>query len=94
MCWSQAVLHATDLKQLRPTAYHTASPLQMVRGDPPSIYFPSMEIRVRSVRIDLTTQANFDGASQEIGDLCGIYISVDHKIPGDPDWRFAHGPVP
>jgi len=37
MCWGHAVLHAADLIQLRPTAYHTASPLQMVRGDPPSI---------------------------------------------------------
>jgi hypothetical protein len=31
------VLRAGDLIQLRPTAYHTASPLQMVRDDPPSI---------------------------------------------------------
>ena len=36
-CWGHAVLHTADLIQLRPTAYHTASPLQMVRGDPPSI---------------------------------------------------------
>ena len=36
-CWGHAVLHAADLIQLRPTAYHTSSPLQMVRGDPPSI---------------------------------------------------------
>jgi len=36
-CWGHAVLHAGDLIQLRPTAYHTASPLQLVRGDPPSI---------------------------------------------------------
>jgi hypothetical protein len=36
-CWGHAVLHAGDLIQLRPTAYHAASPLQLVRGDPPSI---------------------------------------------------------
>ena len=36
-CWGHAVLHAADLLQLRPTAYHTASPLQLVRGNPPSI---------------------------------------------------------
>jgi hypothetical protein len=36
-CWGHAVLHATDLIQLRPTAYHSASPLQLVHGDPPSI---------------------------------------------------------
>jgi hypothetical protein len=35
--WGHAVLHAADLIQLRPTAYHTASPLQLVRGNPPSI---------------------------------------------------------
>ena len=37
ICWGHVVLHAADLIQLCPTAYHTASPLQMVRGDPPSI---------------------------------------------------------
>ena len=26
-CWGHAVLQATDLIQIRPTAYHTASPL-------------------------------------------------------------------
>jgi hypothetical protein len=36
-CWGHAVLHVGDLIQLRPTAYHTASPLQLVHGDPPSI---------------------------------------------------------
>jgi hypothetical protein len=36
-CWGHAVLHAADLIQLRPTAYHSTSPLQLVRGNPPSI---------------------------------------------------------
>jgi hypothetical protein len=36
-CWGHAVLHAANLLQLRPTAYHTASPLQLVSGNPPSI---------------------------------------------------------
>jgi hypothetical protein len=36
-CWGHAVLHATDLIQLRPTAYHSTSPIYMVRGNPPSI---------------------------------------------------------
>jgi hypothetical protein len=36
-CWGHAVLHAADLIQLRPTAYHSTSPIQMVRGNPPSI---------------------------------------------------------
>jgi hypothetical protein len=36
-CWGQAVLHAADLIQLRPTAYHTTFPLQLVHGNPPSI---------------------------------------------------------
>jgi hypothetical protein len=37
MCWGHAVLHAADLIQLCPTAYHTNSPLELVRGNPPSI---------------------------------------------------------
>ena len=36
-CWGHAVLHAADLIQLRPTAYHTASPLKLVRGNQPNI---------------------------------------------------------
>jgi hypothetical protein len=36
-CWGHAVLHAADLIQLRPTAYHTTSPLHLVRGNPPNI---------------------------------------------------------
>jgi len=37
-CWSHAVLHAADLIQLRPTAYHVVSPLQLVRGNMPNIF--------------------------------------------------------
>jgi hypothetical protein len=36
-CWGHAVLHTADLVQLRPTAYHTTSILQLVRGDQSSI---------------------------------------------------------
>ena len=36
-CWGHAVLHAAELIQIRPTAYHTVSPLQLVRGNQPSI---------------------------------------------------------
>jgi hypothetical protein len=36
-CWSHAVFHAVDLIQLRPTAYHTTFPLQLVCGDQPNI---------------------------------------------------------
>jgi hypothetical protein len=36
-CWGHAVLHAADLVQLRPTAYHETSPMQLVCGNPPSI---------------------------------------------------------
>jgi hypothetical protein len=36
-CWGHAVLHVADLIQLLPTAYHKTSPLQFVRGNPPSI---------------------------------------------------------
>jgi hypothetical protein len=36
-CRGHAVLHAADLVQLCPTIYYTTSPLQLVRGDQPSI---------------------------------------------------------
>jgi transposase InsO family protein len=36
-CWGHAVLHAANLIQLRPTEYHSTSPLQLVCGNPPSI---------------------------------------------------------
>jgi hypothetical protein len=36
-CWGHTVLHAADLIQLRPMAYHSASPLCLVRGNAPSI---------------------------------------------------------
>jgi transposase InsO family protein len=36
-CWGHAVLHAAELIQLRPTAYHSTSPLQLVRGNLPNI---------------------------------------------------------
>src|SRR3954468_5594988 len=36
-CWGHAVLHAADLIQLRPTAYHSTSSLQLVRGNLPNI---------------------------------------------------------
>jgi hypothetical protein len=36
-CWGHAILHAANLIQLRPTAYHATSPLQLVRGNPPNI---------------------------------------------------------
>jgi hypothetical protein len=36
--WGLAVLHAADLIQLRPTAYHSVSALCLVRGNAPSIF--------------------------------------------------------
>ena len=35
--WGHVVLHAADLIQLRPTAYHATSPLQLVHGNTPNI---------------------------------------------------------
>jgi len=35
--WGHIVLHAIDLIQLCPTAYHATSPLQLVRGNTPNI---------------------------------------------------------
>jgi hypothetical protein len=39
-CWGHAVLHDADLIQLRPTAYHSTSPLYLVCGNAPSISHP------------------------------------------------------
>jgi hypothetical protein len=36
-CLGHAILHAADLIQLQPTAYHSTSPLYLVRGNAPSI---------------------------------------------------------
>jgi hypothetical protein len=36
--WGHAILHATDLIQLRPTAYHSVPPLCLVRGNASSIF--------------------------------------------------------
>jgi hypothetical protein len=36
-CWGHAVLHTTDLIQLQSTAYHSTSPLYLVRGNAPNI---------------------------------------------------------
>src|SRR6266508_1769454 len=44
-CWGHAVLHKADLIQLRPTAYHTASLLQLVRGNQPNIICENLDLR-------------------------------------------------
>ena len=36
-CWGHAVLHAAALIQYRPSAYHSASPYQLARGQKPMI---------------------------------------------------------
>ena len=36
-CWGHAVLHAAALIQYRPTAYHSASPFELTRGQEPVI---------------------------------------------------------
>jgi hypothetical protein len=37
-CWGHAVLHAADLIQLQPTAYHSTSLLYLVCGNALSIF--------------------------------------------------------
>ena len=61
-CWGHAVIHVADLLQLRPTAYHTASPLQLVR-EKSTKYFPSAKIRLRCIRTDFTTKAYINGST-------------------------------
>ena len=36
--WGHAILHATSLVRIRPSAYHKYSPLQLVFGIPPNIF--------------------------------------------------------
>jgi hypothetical protein len=36
-CWGHAVLHVAKLIQYRPSAYHSASPLELARGQHPMI---------------------------------------------------------
>jgi hypothetical protein len=36
-CWGHSVLHVADLIQLRPTTYHSTSPLYLVRGNATNI---------------------------------------------------------
>jgi hypothetical protein len=36
--WGHAILHATSLACIRPTAYHKYSPLQLVLGQQPNIF--------------------------------------------------------
>jgi hypothetical protein len=38
-CWGYVVLHDADLIQLRPTTYHSVSPLCLVCGNAPSIFY-------------------------------------------------------
>jgi hypothetical protein len=39
ICWRHAILHVADLIQLRLTVYHSISPLCLVRGNAPSIFY-------------------------------------------------------
>jgi transposase InsO family protein len=38
-CWVHAVLHITNLIQLRPTTYHSIFLLYLVRGNAPTIFY-------------------------------------------------------
>ena len=53
-CWSHAVLHAADLIQLRPTAYHVVSPIAISTWEYAK-YFPYAKIRLHCICTDLTT---------------------------------------
>jgi hypothetical protein len=68
-CWGHAILHAGDLIQLRPTAYHTTSPLQLVRDDPPSISHMRIFGCVVYVPISPPKRTSMG--------LCRVFISVD-----------------
>jgi hypothetical protein len=58
-CWGHVVLHAADLIQIRPTAYNTVFPLQLVRGNQPSV--SHLQKLCHCIRIDITIAAYING---------------------------------
>jgi len=82
-CWGHVVLHAADLIQLRPTAYHTASPLQMVRGNPPRISHLWKFGCAVSLPISPPKWTSM-GPHRKLGSMWDIYIPIDHKNTQSP----------
>jgi hypothetical protein len=71
-CWGHVVLHAAALTQLRPTAYHETSPLQLVRGKEPSISHLRIFGSVVYVPIPLPQRTSM-GPHRKLG----IYVSYE-----------------
>jgi hypothetical protein len=68
--WGHAILHAVSLIRIRPSAYHTYSPLQLVFGQEPNI--SHLKIFGCAVCPDCTTPTHKNGASKKIGNICWI----------------------
>jgi hypothetical protein len=68
--WGHAVLHAADLIQIRPTAYHTVSPLQLLCGNQPSIFH--LRKFCCAVYVPISPQQRTSMPPYKIGDICGV----------------------
>jgi hypothetical protein len=91
-CKCHVVLHATDLIQLRPTAYHSASPAMSCTWECFK-HFPSVKIWLHCIYTNFTTAAYHDGSSQKNGYVCGISFSIHYIVHEAHDWGFIYGPV-
>jgi hypothetical protein len=90
-CWGHAVLHAADLIQLRPPAYHSVSPLYLGRGNAQSIFY----LRKFGCAIYAPiSHCNVPrGALTENMYLYGIQFLIHYKVPETHDWGFIYGPI-
>jgi hypothetical protein len=86
-CWGHAVLHAVDLIQLRPTAYHTTSLLHLVRGNPPNISHLRKFGCAIYTPVSLPQRTTM-GPHKKLD----IYVGypIDHQIPRAPYRGFVH----
>jgi hypothetical protein len=90
-CWSHAVLHAADLTQLQPTAYHTTSLY--------TLYVVMLQVFLICRNLDAQYMHQFHSLnvlyvpSQENGNLCGISLPVHYKIFGAPNWGFVYNSI-
>jgi hypothetical protein len=71
--WGHAVLHAADLIQIRPTAYHTVSPLQLLCGNQPSIF------HLRKFGCAVYVPIHHCSIHQWPHRKLGMYVGINHR---------------
>jgi hypothetical protein len=74
-CWGHGVLHATDLIQLRPTAYHSTSPLYLVRGNALGI-FHLRKFRCAVYALILPSKRTSMGSHRKLGIYVGYHSTL------------------